>query len=144
MEENGDESVEEEEEAEEEQEKDDISNIFEEEGEVEEGKADYDPWRPLRQQVEHDLKELYWNEVQQLMDRGKFQTYVENVAFNALSPVWKGRLRRTYLERLKWIHHIKLDTVHRKIMQTFRRFIDEDDMDFDKAARPAVEKRKFL
>ena len=29
-------------------------------------------------------------------------------------------------------------------MKTLRRFIDEDDMDFDKAAESAVEKRKFL
>ena len=51
MEGNSDDSEEEEEEEEpeEEQEKDQISSIFEEEGEVEEDKADYDPWRPLRQ-----------------------------------------------------------------------------------------------
>ena len=29
-------------------------------------------------------------------------------------------------------------------MKTLLRFIDEDDMDFDKAAESAVEKRKFL
>jgi len=29
-------------------------------------------------------------------------------------------------------------------MKTLRRFIEEDDMDFDKAAQSAVEKRKFL
>ena len=50
---NSDDSEEEgeEEEPEEEQEKDQISSIFEEEGEVEEDKPDYDPWRPLRQKV---------------------------------------------------------------------------------------------
>ena len=92
----------------------------------------------------HDLKDLYWNEVQQFLDGGKSQTYAENAAFNALLPVWKGRLRMTYLERLKWIHRIKLDTVHRKVMKTLRRFTDEDDMDFDEAAESAVEKRKSL
>ena len=29
-------------------------------------------------------------------------------------------------------------------MKTLRRFIDEDDMDFDEAAESAVAKRKFL
>ena len=138
------EEEEEEEEPEEEQEKDQISSIFEEEGEVEEDKPDYDPWRPLRQKVGQDLKELYWNKVQQFLDRGKSQTYADNAAFNALLPVWRGRLRKSYLERLKWIHRIILDTVHRKVMKTLRRFIDEDDMDFDEAAESAVEKRKFL
>ena len=92
----------------------------------------------------HDLKELYWNKVQQFLDRGKSQTYADNAAFNDLLPVWRGRLRRTYLERLKWIHRIKLDAVHRKVTKTLRRFIDEDDMDFYEAAKSAVKKRKFL
>ena len=82
--ENDDDSVEKEEEPEEEQEKDQISNIFEEKGEVEDGKPDYDLWRPLRQKVGHDLKELYMNEVQQFLDKGKSQSYAENAAFNVL------------------------------------------------------------
>ena len=56
----------------------------------------------------------------------------------------RRRLRRTYLERLKWTHHIKHDAIHRKVMKTLRRFIEEDDMDFDEAAESAVAKRKFL
>ena len=72
---NSDDSKEEEEEQEheEEQEKDQISSIFEEEGEVDEDKPDYDPWRPLRQEVGQDLKELYWNKVQQFLNREKIK-----------------------------------------------------------------------
>ena len=51
VEENSDDRVEEE--PEEEQEKDELSSIFEEEGEVEDDKPDFDPWRPLRQKVGH-------------------------------------------------------------------------------------------
>ena len=142
VEENSDDSVEEE--PQEEQEKDEISSIFEEEGEVEDDKAHHDLWCQLRQEVGHDLKEIYMNEVQQFLERGKSQTYVKNAAFNALLPVRRGRLRRTSLERLKWIHRIKLDAVHRKVIKTLPRFIDEDDMDFDEAAKSAVEKQKFL
>ena len=65
-----DDSEVEEEEPEEEQEKDEISSIFEEEEEVKEDEPDYDPWRMLRQKVGHDLKDLYWYEVQQLLYRG--------------------------------------------------------------------------
>ena len=142
VEENSDDSVEEE--PQEEQEKDEISCMFEEEGEVEDDKTHHDLWCQLRQQVGHDLKEIYMNEVQQFLERGKSQTYAENAAFNALLPVRRGRLRRTSLERLRWIHRIKLDAVHRKVMKPLPRFIDEDDMDFDEAAESAVEKRKFL
>ena len=49
------------------------------------------------------------------------KTYADNTAFNALLPVLRGRLRKAYLERLKWIHCTKLDTVHRKVMKTLRR-----------------------
>ena len=34
--------------------------------------------------------------------------------------------------------------IHRKVMKTLRRFIEEDDMDFDETAESAVAKRKFL
>ena len=83
-------------------------------------------------------------EVQHFLERRKSQHYAENAAFDALSPVSGRRLRRTYLERLKWTHHIKYDTIYRKVMKTLRRFIEEDDMDFDEAAESAVAKRKFL
>ena len=80
-------------------------------------------------------------EVQQFLDKGKSQTYAKNATLNALLAV---SLRITYLRRLKWTHHITHDAMHRKVLNTLQLFIDEDDMDFDKAAESAVEKRKFL
>ena len=90
------------------------------------------------------IKETYLKEVQQFLDRGKSQHFAENAAFNVLLLVSRRRLRRTYLERLKWTHHINHDAIHRKVVKTLRRFIEEDDMDFDEAAESAVAKRKFL
>ena len=150
VEENNDENIEEEEEEEEVEEEQEEEEPEEEEtsssDEEEEADDDYeqDPWRPLRQKVGEDLKETYLKEVQQFLDRGKSQHYAENAAFNALLPVSRRRLRRTYLERLKWTHHIKHDAIHRKVMKTLRRFTEEDDRDFDEAAESAVAKRKFL
>ena len=34
-----------------------------------------DPWKPLREKVGEDLKESYLEEVQQFLDRGKYQHY---------------------------------------------------------------------
>ena len=106
--------------------------------------AEPDPGCPLRQKVGEDIKETYLKEDQQFLDREKSQEYAENAAFNILLPVSRRRLRRTYLERLKWTHHIKHDAIHRKVVKTVRRFIEVDDMDFDEAAESAVAKRKFL
>ena len=89
-------------------------------------------------------EESYLKEVQQFPDKGKPQDYAEIAPFNALLPVSKRSLRRTYLERLKWTHRIKHDVIHRKVTKTLRRFIEEDDMDFDEAAESEVAKRKFL
>ena len=129
VEENNDENIEEEEqeeeveeEQEEEPEEEETSSSQEEE-EADDG-DEPDPWSPLRQKVGEDIKETYLKEVQQFLDRGKSQHYAENAAFNVLLPVSRRRLRRTYLERLKWTHHIKHDAIHRKVMKTLRRFIE--------------------
>ena len=148
VEENNDENIEEVEEEQEEEEPEEEPEEEETSCSEEEREADDDdepdPWSPLRQNVGEDLKETYLKEVQQFLDRGKSQHYAENAAFNALLPASRRRLRITYLERLKWTHHIKHDAIHRKVMKTLRRFFEEDDMDFDEAAESIVAKRKFL
>jgi len=110
VEDNNDENVKEEEEVEEkepeeEQEEEEHGSISKEEEEAD----DDEPvlWSPLSQNVGENLKETYPKEVQQFLDKGKSQNYAENAAFNALLPVSRRRLRRTYLERLKWTHRIK-------------------------------------
>ena len=127
-----------EEEQQEEEEKENSSSSEEDE------EPDYDPWLPLRKKVRDDLEDKYIKEVKRFLDMGKTQEYAENAALNALLPLSRRRLRRIYLQRLIWIHRIKRDALHRKVMNTLHRFIDEDDMDFEEAAESAVEKRKFL
>ena len=114
VEENNDENIEkevEEEEEEEEEEKEKDTSISEEEGE-EDDDDEPDPWSLLRQKGGENLKETYLKEVQQFLDKGKSQHYAENAAFNALFPVSRRRLRRIYLKRLKWTHHIKHGPSH--------------------------------
>ena len=90
-----------------------------------------DPWKPLRENVGEDIQETYLKEVQQFLDRGKTQDYARDSRFQCpITCVSKRRLRRTYLERLKWTHRIKHDVIHRKVMKTLRRFFVEDDMEF--------------
>ena len=149
VEENNDENIEEEveeeedEEPEEEGEKEEDTSSSEMEGEADDD-DEPDPWSLLCQNVGEALKETYLKEVQQFLDRGKSQHHAENAAFNTLLSVSRRRLRWTYLERLKWTHHIKHDAIHRRVKKTLGRFIEEDDMDFDEAAELAVAKRKFL
>ena len=105
---------------------------------------DHDPWHPLRLKVGDDIKEPYAKEIRQFLDKGKSQTYAENTAFNALLPLSRRRLRKTYVERLKWTHRTNLDAIPLKVMNALQRFIYEGDVDFDVAAESAMKKRKFL
>ena len=147
MEENYNENVEEKEEEsssseeESEQEKEEETSSSEKEREIDDDEPD--PWKPLCEKVGEDLKESYLKEVQQFLDKGKTQDYAETAAFNTLLLVSRKKLRSTYLGRLKWTHRIKLDAIHRKVRKTLRRFIDEDDKDFDEAAESAVENGNF-
>ncbi|KAL9977343.1 hypothetical protein ACROYT_G014735 [Oculina patagonica] len=43
-----------------------------------------------------------------------------------------------------WIRDLKSDHIHKEVMATLRRYMDDDDMDFEKAVEAAVNKRKFL
>ena len=82
-------SLEEEEEEEEEEkpkkeeEKEEDTSSSEEDGEVYDD-DEPDPRSPLRKNVGKDLQEIYLEELQQFLNRGKSQHYAENVAFNAL------------------------------------------------------------
>ena len=62
-----------------------------------------------------DLKESYTEEVIRFLDRGKTQEYAKNAPFNALLSPSRRRLQRTYSQRLKWIHRIKRDALHRQV-----------------------------
>ena len=108
VEENNDENIEDEEQEEdeeveeqEEEEPEEKETSSSEEEEEADDDNEPDPWHPLRQKVGEDIKETYLREVQQFLDKGKSQHYAENAAFNALLPVSRRRLRRTYLDRLK-------------------------------------------
>ena len=65
-------------------------------------------------------------------------------ASTLLLPAYRRRLRIFYLQYLKWYHALKTDPVHKKVMTTLRRFMDDDEMDFAKAAEAAIDKRKYL
>ena len=89
---------------EEEQEEEEDTSSSEEEEEADDDEPS--PWSLLRQKVGEDTQEPYLKEVHQFLVRGKSQAYAEDAAFNAPLLVSRRRLRKTYLERLKWTHRV--------------------------------------
>ena len=65
-------------------------------------------------------------------------------ATTLLLPAYRKRLRTFYLQSLKWYHVLKTDPVHKKVMTTLRRFMDDDEMDYAEAAEAAINKRIYL
>ena len=83
--------------------------------------------------------------MERLLEKGASEAVAEAKAFDALLPVFRGKLRRLYLHYLKWFRRLKRDPVNEEVMKTLRRFMDEEEgMDYEEAADAAVDRRKFL
>ena len=86
-----------------------------------------DPWDDLRAKVKDSLSSRFGKQVERLMENGASEAVAEANAFNALLPVFRGKLRRLYLHYLKWSRRLKRDPVHEEVMKTLRRFMDKEE-----------------
>ena len=105
---------------------------------------DTDPWDKLREEAVNDLNTAWEEQVEQYITQGLQKDDAELQASSLLLPAYRKRLRIFYLQYLKWYHVLKTDPVHKKVMTTLRRFMDDDGMDFAEAAEAAISKRKYL
>ncbi|KAL9952830.1 hypothetical protein ACROYT_G040143 [Oculina patagonica] len=134
---------------EDEQEEDD-EDVEEDDGDDDESSVDSGeenderPWKKLRLEVIDDLSSNYDEQVERYQEEGSSKNVAEAKASNFLLPSYRKKLRGLYLHYVKWIRHLKSDHIHKEVMATLRRYMDDDDMDFEEAAEAAVNKRKFL
>ena len=105
---------------------------------------DSDPWGKLREEAVRDLNSVWEERVEELMMQGLPNEDAEARASNLLLPAYQKRLRTLYLHYLKWYCDLKTDPVHNKVMNTLRRFMEEDEMDYTEATEAAINKRKYL
>ena len=103
-----------------------------------------DPWGYLRAEVRDTLNPSYVKQVEQFLDKGVSRAVAKAKALNFPSPAQKQKLCRLYLHNLKWLHGLRQDPIHQEVMNTLRRFMDKDSIDYEEAAEVAVDKRKFL
>ena len=78
------------------------------------------------------------------MYQGTSRERAEAEKFHALLPAFRSRLRYVYLDHLKWFQDLKTDPIHRNVMKTTTKLMEEEDMDFEEAAEAAINKRKCL
>ena len=68
----------------------------------------------------------------------------ENVAQNALLPLYRKELRKVLLEYLQWMRPMKKDYTFQKVMETQKDLKDTDGFDWLESTELAIDKRKFL
>ena len=98
----------------------------------------------MREEAVNDLNTVWEEQVEQYITQGLQKDDAELQASSLLLPAYRKRLRIFYLQYLKWYHALKSDPVHKKVMTTLRRFMDDDGMDFAEAAEAAISKRKYI
>jgi len=95
--------------------------------------------------VQESLISRFGKQVERLLEKRASEAIVQAKAFNALLPDFRIKLRRLYLHYLKLLRRLKRDPVHKAVMKSLRRFMDEEeDMDYEEAANAAEDRRKFL
>ena len=105
---------------------------------------DTDPWDELREEAVNDLNTVWEEQVEQYITPGLQKDDAELQATTLLLPAYRKRLRTFYLQSLKCYQVLKTDPVHKKVMTTLRRFMDDDEMDYAEAAEAAINKRNYL
>ena len=88
-----------------------------------------DPREILRQDVEESLSLTYDKNVNTFLEERISEAIVEAIAFNALLPVYRRKLRGLYLNYLHCFERLMHDPVHKDVMKTRRRFMEEVSMD---------------
>ena len=92
----------------------------------------------------NDLNTAWEEQVEQYTMQDMLRNAAEHRASSLLIPAYRKRLRILYLDYLKWHQVLKTDPVHKQVMKTLRRFMDDDEMDYAEAAEAAINKRKYL
>ena len=103
-----------------------------------------DPWLPIITEGKERCQSEFEEIKEHLMSSGWDSGAAIKEANSYILPKLQKVLDDIYVERLMWMHDMKRDPVHRKIMQTKREFIENDDFDQQEALEAAVDKRKFL
>ena len=103
-----------------------------------------DPWVSLIVEAQERHLTEYNEVMQDLTNSGLDIRTAEIKAQSIILPKIEKELENIYLKRLKWIRNLKKNPVHKKIMHTRDKFLEDEGFDPDEALQASVEKRKFL
>ena len=111
---------------------------------MEDDVSDMDPWEVFRDRVKalnlKDFKHL----VKALRKEGLGKKLAQIQAYNEMLSELRKALRSVYIDHLQWVHVLREDPIHKAILETRNKMMDEEDMDFNEAVEAAVNQRKYL
>ena len=99
------------------------------------------PWKKLKDEALDALEPVYQKQVEPYLEDGVSQEVAEAQAVNDLLPAYRKELRSLYLHYLKWYRCLKQDPIYQQVVKTLRKFMDEDNMNYEEAVKAAVNKR---
>jgi len=106
--------------------------------------VDMDPWDVFRDRVKVLKLKDFKAAMKTLRKEGLGKKRAQIRTYNQMLPELQKALRQVYIDHLKWVHVLREDPLHKAILETRNRMMDEDDMDFNEAVEAAVNQRKYL
>lgn len=103
-----------------------------------------DPWEDIVDMTFKKYKSKFVEEVNKLTEDGEDKEDAREEAYDTLGPLFRKDIASRYLNRMIWFGEMKQDPIHKKIKETAKRLMDDEDYDEDEAWKYAVKKRKFL
>ena len=73
------------------------------------------------------LNPSYLKQVERFLGKGASKAVAKAKALDVLLSAHRRKLRRLYVYYLEWFRHLRRDPVHQEVMNTLRRFMDEDE-----------------
>jgi len=106
--------------------------------------SDMNPWDVFRDRVKTEKLKDFKVVMKNLRKEGLAKKRASVRAYNELLPELRKVMRQVYIDHLKWVHVLREDPLHKAILETRNRLMDEDDMVYNEAVEAAVNQRKYL
>ena len=109
-------------------------------------KSKFDPWTFFVNGAHSILQDTFNEGVQHIIEKNPDMNTdeAEEVTFDKLEPRYRAEAIGQYKAFLKFSKAMKKDALHKKITDTAKRLLDEDDFDEDDALKYAIKKRRYL
>merc|ERR1712121_158106 len=106
--------------------------------------SQYNLWSYLKNKAFEKNDEKFRKRQEVFINKGESEDDAVISAFHSVLPDIRKDISKAYTELLLVWHYAEDDKGHKKILETKRKLIEDDDYDVDEAIYSAVKKRKYI